>query len=65
MIDVATGISSFAVTINMADGTTTPFDNNGNLYPMPDAIILQQPQSCLAQGSGALTVTAAVSLPKP
>jgi hypothetical protein len=65
MIDVSTGISSFAVTIDMVDGTTESFDNNGNLYPMTDAIILQQPQSCLSQASGALTVTAAVSLLKP
>ncbi|KAI1404557.1 heme peroxidase [Hypoxylon fuscum] len=57
-ISASTGISSFTVTLNMASGTSQTFDNNGNSYPMQDAILIQQPQSCLL--SGTLTVTAAV-----
>ncbi|KAI1498524.1 WSC domain-containing protein [Biscogniauxia marginata] len=58
VISTSTGISSFTVTLNMASGTTKDYDNNGNSYPMQDAIILQKPQSCLL--SGTLTATAAV-----
>ncbi|KAI1410905.1 WSC domain-containing protein [Hypoxylon sp. FL1857] len=57
-ISTSTGISSFTLTLNMASGTTQTFDNNGNSYPMQDAILIQSPQSCLF--SGTLTVTAAV-----
>ncbi|KAI0379894.1 heme peroxidase [Hypomontagnella monticulosa] len=57
-IPTSTGISSFTVTLTMASGTSQTFDNNGNSYPMQDAILIQQPQSCLF--SGTLTVTAAV-----
>ncbi|CAJ2507996.1 Uu.00g091820.m01.CDS01 [Anthostomella pinea] len=57
-ISTSTGISSYTVTFTMADGTTQTLDNNGNSYPMQDAILLQKPQSCLI--SGDLTVTAAV-----
>lgn len=60
-IDGLSGISSFTVAINLADGTTRNYDNNGNSYPMSDATMLQIPQSCLLQGSGALTVSALVS----
>ena len=47
--------------MTMTSGSTTLFDNNGNGYPISDAVILQTPQSCLLQGSGALTVSAIVS----
>lgn len=56
----SSGISSFTVRLNMNDGSSQTFDNNGNAYPLKDAVILQKPQSCLAQGSGAVTVTALV-----
>ena len=46
--------------VNLKSGGSTNFDNNGVGYPMSDAVMLQTPQSCLTQGSGALTVTAAV-----
>ncbi|KAH8908759.1 hypothetical protein BR93DRAFT_502707 [Coniochaeta sp. PMI_546] len=59
-IDVTTGISSFTVTINLNDGTSQTYDNNGNSYPITDAVLIQKPQSCLLQGSGALTATALV-----
>ncbi|KAK3325520.1 hypothetical protein B0H66DRAFT_548554 [Apodospora peruviana] len=59
-IPVSAGISSFTVKINLNDGTSQTYDNNGNSYPLSDAIILQKPQSCLAQETGALTVTALV-----
>ncbi|KAI1342660.1 heme peroxidase [Xylariaceae sp. FL0016] len=57
-IYTASGISSFTITLKMASGTTQVVDNNGNSYPMQDAILLQAPQSCLLSGN--LTVTAAV-----
>ncbi|XXH00329.1 60S ribosomal protein L4B [Hypoxylon texense] len=57
-ISTSTGISSYTVDLDMASGTTQSFDNNGNSYPMQDAILIQKPQSCLL--SGTLTVTAAV-----
>ncbi|XDG01963.1 hypothetical protein ABKA04_001578 [Annulohypoxylon sp. FPYF3050] len=57
-ISTSTGISSFVLTLTMASGTTQAFDNNGNSYPIQDAILIQKPQSCLL--SGTLTVTAAV-----
>ncbi len=60
-IDATYGISSFTVVMTMTSGSTTLFDNNGNGYPISDAVILQTPQSCLLQGSGALTVSAVVS----
>ncbi|KAB5563368.1 heme peroxidase [Coniochaeta sp. 2T2.1] len=59
-IDAATGISSFTVAINLKDGTSQTYDNNGNSFPMSDDVLLQKPQSCLLQGSGALTATALV-----
>lgn len=59
-IDVATGISSFTITLSLASGTSQVFDNNGNSYPVSDAVLIQKPQSCLLQGSGALTVQALV-----
>ncbi|KAI0884485.1 heme peroxidase [Annulohypoxylon maeteangense] len=57
-ISTSTGISSFTLSLTMASGTTKTFDNNGNSYPIQDAILIQKPQSCLL--SGTLTVTAAV-----
>ncbi|KAK7712010.1 hypothetical protein SLS64_005281 [Diaporthe eres] len=59
-IPVASGISSFTVTLEFADGTTKLYDNNGNAYPISDAVILQKPQSCLLQGPGTLNVSALV-----
>lgn len=59
-VPTATGISSFTVTLNLANGTTLSFDNNGNSYPVTDGIMLQSPQSCMLPTSGQLTVTAAV-----
>ncbi|KKK56980.1 hypothetical protein LCGC14_3059080, partial [marine sediment metagenome] len=49
-----TGISSFTVTINYVDGSSEIYDNNGESYPIQDAVILQLPQSCLLGSSGAL-----------
>ncbi|KAK3373842.1 hypothetical protein B0T24DRAFT_529707 [Lasiosphaeria ovina] len=59
-ISASAGISSFTVKVNLVDGSSQFFDNNGNSYPLSDAVILQKPQSCLLQSSGALTVTALV-----
>ncbi|KAK4452274.1 putative fungistatic metabolite [Podospora aff. communis PSN243] len=59
-IPASEGISSFTVKVNLKDGSSQTYDNNGNLYPMNDGIIFQKPQSCLLQGSGALTATALV-----
>lgn len=44
----------------MGDGDVIEHDNNGKLYPMQDAIILQKPQSCLLESSGTLLLTVAV-----
>ncbi|KAK2065617.1 WSC domain-containing protein [Colletotrichum caudatum] len=57
---VSTGISSFTVTINKKDGSSTLFNNNGNGYPLQDAIFLQTPQSCLQQSAGDVTFVVAV-----
>ncbi|KAH7318630.1 carboxy terminal WSC domain-containing protein [Stachybotrys elegans] len=59
-IPAATGISSFIVTINHVDGTSETYDNNGNEYPMSDAVFLQPLQSCILGSTGVLRVTAAV-----
>lgn len=59
-IPVQSGISSFTITLEFPDGTTKLNDNNGNAYPISDAVILQRPQSCLLQGSGSLNVSALV-----
>ncbi|POS79507.1 hypothetical protein DHEL01_v202090 [Diaporthe helianthi] len=59
-IAVESGISSFTITLEFADGTTKLYDNNGNAYPISDAVILQRPQSCLLQGPGSLSVSALV-----
>ena len=60
-IPTATGISSFTLTLDRASGAKQTVDNNGNSYPVQDAILLQKPQSCVLSSTGALTVTAAVS----
>ncbi|EFQ28031.1 WSC domain-containing protein [Colletotrichum graminicola] len=57
---VSTGISSFTVTINKKDGSSTLFNNNGNGYPLQDAIFLQPLQSCLQQSAGDVTFVVAV-----
>ncbi|OHW91654.1 WSC domain containing protein [Colletotrichum incanum] len=57
---VSTGISSFTVTVNKKDGSSTLFNNNGNGYPLQDGIFLQQPQSCLQQAAGDATFVVAV-----
>ncbi|KAK2066499.1 hypothetical protein P8C59_000311 [Phyllachora maydis] len=44
-IDTSAGISAFTVTLNLASGQQRTFDNNGNMYPLTDAILLQKPQS--------------------
>ncbi|KAH7008142.1 heme peroxidase, partial [Ilyonectria destructans] len=59
-IPVSSGIYSFVVTVNNADGTRTRYDNDGKEYPLRDAIFLQKPQSCLQGSSGALKLVAAV-----
>ncbi|KAK4162775.1 putative fungistatic metabolite [Cladorrhinum sp. PSN259] len=59
-IPVSSGVSSFTITINRNDGSSELYDNNGNSYPLSDAVILQKPQSCLLQTSGQLTATALV-----
>ena len=59
-IPASTGISSFTVTVNYVDGSRDDYGNNGEEYPLQDAILLQLPQSCVLGSSGALTMTAAV-----
>ncbi|KAK0719759.1 hypothetical protein B0H67DRAFT_599414 [Lasiosphaeris hirsuta] len=59
-IPTSAGISSFTVKITRNDGSSQTYDNNGKSYPLTDGVMLQKPQSCLLQGSGALTVTALV-----
>lgn len=48
--------------MNLNDGSSQTYDNNGHSYPMSDAVVLQKTQSCLLQSTGALTVAALVSL---
>jgi hypothetical protein len=57
-VPTSTGISSFTLTVNMASGTSEAYDNNGEAYPIQDAILMQKPQSCLLEGT--LKVVAAV-----
>ncbi|KAI1423013.1 hypothetical protein F5Y12DRAFT_716792 [Xylaria sp. FL1777] len=57
-IPTSSGISSFTLTVNMASGTSKAYDNNGNSYPVQDAILMQKPQSCLLEGK--LSIVAAV-----
>ncbi|KAF1730807.1 WSC domain-containing protein [Beauveria bassiana] len=59
-IPVKTGISSFTVVINYADGTKQTADNNGNGYLIQDTILFQKPQSCILGSTGATTLVAAV-----
>jgi hypothetical protein len=60
IIPIDTGISAFTVTINLKNGSSLFFDNNGHTYPMQDATILLHPQSCLLQGTGVFSGTMAV-----
>lgn len=60
VIPAASGISSFTITVNNADGSSKLYDNNGNGYPLQDDILFQAPQSCVTGSSGAFTVVAAV-----
>jgi hypothetical protein len=60
VVPAASGISSFTITVNNADGTSKLYDNNGNGYPLQDDILFQAPQSCVTGSTGALTVVAAV-----
>ncbi|GAP84127.1 putative WSC domain-containing protein [Rosellinia necatrix] len=57
-VPTSSGISSFTLTVNMASGTSEAYDNNGEAYPIQDAILMQKPQSCLLEGT--LNVVAAV-----
>jgi hypothetical protein len=59
-LPASTGISSFTVVVNYADGTSESYDNNGESYPIQDAVLMQNPQSCLLGSTGAMTITAAV-----
>ncbi|OAA77589.1 WSC domain containing protein [Akanthomyces lecanii RCEF 1005] len=59
-IPVNTGISSFTVVINHADGTKQTADNNGHGFPIQDTILFQKPQSCILGSTGATTLVAAV-----
>ncbi|KAF6805249.1 wsc domain containing protein [Colletotrichum sojae] len=59
-LPVSSGISSFTITINMKNGPSQFYDNNGNGYPVQDGIFLQTTQSCLNQNSGQTTIIAAV-----
>lgn len=59
-IPVDTGISSFIVNLVLTNGTRLLFDNNGQEYPMQDAVILLRRQTCLLQYTGKINVTAAV-----
>ncbi|KND93947.1 putative fungistatic metabolite [Tolypocladium ophioglossoides CBS 100239] len=59
-ISAASGISSFTVTVNNADGTSKVYDNNGKAYPLQDDILFQAPQSCVTGNNGAVTLVAAV-----
>lgn len=58
-LEADTSISSFNVLVTLTGGSTQVFDNNGNGFKVDDTIIYQSPQSCL-DGSGKLTVVAAV-----
>ncbi|OAQ97604.1 hypothetical protein LLEC1_06562 [Akanthomyces lecanii] len=59
-IPVKTGISSFTVIINHANGTKQTADNNGHGFPIQDTILFQKPQSCILGSTGATTLVAAV-----
>ncbi|KAH6633523.1 heme peroxidase [Boeremia exigua] len=57
-LSVEKSISSFNVIVTSSSGTET-FSNNDNGFVVDDSVIFQSPQSC-ADGSGKLTVVAAV-----
>ncbi|KAL8825896.1 MAG: hypothetical protein Q9191_004136 [Dirinaria sp. TL-2023a] len=58
-IDSTSSISGFIVILTLANGHTEIHENNGNVFPVQDTIMLQSPQSCVSGGSD-LTVVAAV-----
>jgi hypothetical protein len=57
-LSAGSSISSFNVVVTTSGGSTT-FTNNDKGYTVNDNVIFQNPQSC-ADGSGSLTVVAAV-----
>ncbi|TEA17549.1 WSC domain-containing protein [Colletotrichum sidae] len=59
-VPTSSGISSFTITVNMKDGSSKLYDNNGNGYPVQDGVFLQSPQSCLDKSAGTGTFVAAV-----
>lgn len=59
-ISTKTGISTFTVTVNLKNGTSLFFDNNGHSYALQDAAMLLRPQSCLLQYTGVFSATAAI-----
>ena len=59
-VPAATGISSFTLAINLVGGASQAYTNNGEAYPLQDAVMFQMPQSCVLGSTGAFTVTAAV-----
>ncbi|QRV90458.1 manganese peroxidase 2 [Ceratobasidium sp. AG-Ba] len=59
------GISKFNVVVTYLRGGQKVYDNNGNSYPIQDAVLIQESQSCLTKSKGengirTLTITAAV-----
>lgn len=48
------------MTMNLKNGTSLHFDNNGHSYPLQDAVMLMRPQSCLLQHTGIFRATAAI-----
>lgn len=61
-----TSISKFHVSLELVDGSTELFDNNGMGYPVQNEVILQTHQSCLSNiidgnGERNMTIVAAVS----
>jgi hypothetical protein len=59
-VGAAFGISSFNISIALKNGTTLFFDNNGNEYPLQDAAMIQETNSCLNQYTGEAEVFAAI-----
>ncbi|KAG0649039.1 WSC domain-containing [Hyphodiscus hymeniophilus] len=56
-LPIASSISSFIITVS-SNGLTQTYNNGGNGFPVSDSVIVQTPQSCIANGK--LTVVAAV-----
>ncbi|KAJ9144258.1 Peroxidase [Pleurostoma richardsiae] len=59
-IPASSGISSFVLHLNLVNGTSLLYDNNGLSYPMQDAVMILRPHSCLVQHTGETRVLAAV-----